>query len=142
MKVSRKSKKVFNDINITPLTDIFLVLLTIMMIMAPLMRQMRADISLPQIISGTEMQQDEARVDINAAGEFFLNDKLIAESDLDAALKEKATTVSVKRLVVQADVNTKSRAVLRVFRAAEEAPFDKVTVVGEVLESQPTQDEN
>ena len=42
----------FNEINITPLTDIFLVLLIIMMVIAPTFQSNDSSIKMPEINSG------------------------------------------------------------------------------------------
>ena len=49
---SNKKSKLFTEINITPLTDIFLVLLIIMMVIAPTFQSMDNSISIPEINSG------------------------------------------------------------------------------------------
>ena len=46
----------FNEINITPLTDIFLVLLIIMMVIAPLLDQQGLNLKVPEVV--TQEQQD------------------------------------------------------------------------------------
>jgi uncharacterized paraquat-inducible protein A len=48
-----KERKTFNDINITPLTDIFLVLLIIMMVIAPSFQSVDNNISMPNINSSS-----------------------------------------------------------------------------------------
>ena len=45
--MSVKRRKEFSDINITPLTDIFLVLLIIMMVVAPLLDQQGLNLVVP-----------------------------------------------------------------------------------------------
>ena len=52
MKLKRRDA--FNEINITPLTDIFLVLLIIMMVVAPLLDQQGLNLLVP---SNVEQQQ-------------------------------------------------------------------------------------
>lgn len=137
---SQRRKKTFGEINITPLTDVFLVLLTIMMLVAPILRQMRADITLPDIVSGTEPGQNEVTVNVTADGKFFVDTVEVQADTLGAVLKDKAGTRLVKRVLVQADRETRSGTVLRVFRAAEEAQYDQVTVVGQVGEAAPEKD--
>ena len=50
-------KKVFSDINITPLTDIFLVLLIIMMVIAPMLDQQGLSLTVPENIESTEIKE-------------------------------------------------------------------------------------
>jgi biopolymer transport protein ExbD/biopolymer transport protein TolR len=129
-----KRKQVFSDINITPLTDIFLVLLTIMIIVAPFVRQMRPDINLPEISSGAEVGKDEITIDVTPDGKYFVNGAEVSPDDLTRILQDTGNRLLVKRLVVQADKETKSGAVLRIFRAAEEAQYAQVTVIGQAAQ--------
>ena len=48
----------FNEINITPLTDIFLVLLIIMMVIAPLLDQQGISLSVPENVEQTKMDKE------------------------------------------------------------------------------------
>ena len=52
MKTNKGKEALFTEINITPLTDIFLVLLIIMMVVAPTFQSMDNDINIPEINSG------------------------------------------------------------------------------------------
>ena len=52
MAFGSKKGKLFTEINITPLTDIFLVLLIIMMVVAPSFQSMDNAITIPEINSG------------------------------------------------------------------------------------------
>ena len=48
----------FNEINITPLTDIFLVLLIIMMVIAPMLDQQGLNLAVPEVVDKQQVQQD------------------------------------------------------------------------------------
>ena len=52
MAIKKGKNAMFTEINITPLTDIFLVLLIIMMVVAPTFQSMDNDINIPEINSG------------------------------------------------------------------------------------------
>lgn len=66
-------KQTFNEINITPLTDIFLVLLIIMMVIAPSFQSVDNNIKIPEITSGTGVEELNATVSVTKAGELYLN---------------------------------------------------------------------
>ena len=70
-------KKIFSEINITPLTDIFLVLLIIMMVVAPTFQSMDNAISIPEINSGVSIEQTNAEVAITKEGLMYINGKEI-----------------------------------------------------------------
>ena len=145
-----KRKQIFNEINITPLTDIFLVLLIIMMVVAPMMHQMRQDIQAPELQSGNPIEQNKLLVEITQDGSVYvmgkpagpegLSDLLQSEFDLLAAKTggksaepAEGEELGEKNLIIRADKATKSGQVLRIFHAARDAGFTKVTVAGEAL---------
>ena len=47
----------FNEINITPLTDIFLVLLIIMMVIAPLLDQQGLNLTVPENVKAENVKE-------------------------------------------------------------------------------------
>lgn len=133
MKTGKKT--LFTEINITPLTDIFLVLLIIMMVVAPMMQQSRADISPPGVSSGTAIKQGLLTVEVTSNGEYFVNGDATPEASLTDTLRAKKTTDESKNstVMIRADKKTRSAAVLSVLAAARDASFDKVTVAGQAL---------
>jgi biopolymer transport protein ExbD len=135
--------QLFSEINITPLTDIFLVLLIIMMVVAPMMQQSRADISPPGVTSGSAVKQGLLTVEVTSKGEFFVNGDPATEATLAQTLlakksknddaKSATTDKNSGTVLIRADKATRSGAVLAVLTAAKEAQFEKVTVAGETL---------
>lgn len=130
-----KQKQLFTEINITPLTDIFLVLLTIMIVVAPFMRQARTDIKLPDVVSGAEVQKDVVTVDVTSDGKYFVDTVEVPVERLSDVLRQKGERFIEKKVMVQADKDAKSGTVLNVFRAAEDAQFSRMTVVGQAANS-------
>ena len=130
---STKRKKVFSDINITPLTDIFLVLLIIMMVVAPTFQQNNADITIPEINSGLTVEEKNATVSITKEGEYFLNGNPVNIENLSSALAELKPKLTKAQVLVKADTSAKSRDIMEVMRAAKEAEYEKLTVAGEPL---------
>ena len=63
-------RKTFNEINITPLTDIFLVLLIIMMVVAPLLDQQGISLSVPENVEAEKIEKEPLilTVYVSAAG--------------------------------------------------------------------------
>ena len=56
-----RNRDTFNEINITPLTDIFLVLLIIMMVIAPMLDQQGLNLTVPENVA-QEQQQKETKI--------------------------------------------------------------------------------
>ena len=83
-------------INITPLTDIFLVLLIIMMVVAPLLEYRGLSASLVSDSASPEDPNDEKKeitmVSIAPDGTFTVEGEAVASTDLPGALGRQATT--------------------------------------------------
>ena len=134
IKVSNSRKKaVFSEINITPLTDIFLVLLIIMMVVAPTFQSNVKDITVPEINSGLTVEEKAATVSITKDGIFYLNGNMIDLEQLPQALIDLKPSLKKAEVLVKADTAAKSRDIMQVMRAAKDAEYEKLTVAGEPL---------
>ena len=51
-----RNRDTFNEINMTPLTDIFLVLLIIMMVIAPMLDQQGLNLTVPENVAQEQQQ--------------------------------------------------------------------------------------
>jgi len=133
MKNSKGKEALFTEINITPLTDIFLVLLIIMMVVAPTFQSNDSSITIPEINSGISIEQKNATVSVTKDGEMFLNGTPVSEGNLSdelAALKEQ---LEKPELVVKADERVKSAKIMEIMNAAQDAEYKKLIVAGEPL---------
>ena len=126
-------KKTFNEINITPLTDIFLVLLIIMMVIAPSFQSIDNNIDMPQINSGLAIEQKNATISITKDSQIFVNGKKIVNNDLESNLMQLINTLEKKEVVVRADKSTKSSEIIKIMKSAQNAGFGKMVVAGEPL---------
>ncbi|HSA07542.1 MAG TPA: biopolymer transporter ExbD [Candidatus Gastranaerophilales bacterium] len=133
MKSSGKNDGIFNEINITPLTDIFLVLLIIMMVIAPMFQAIDQDIALPSINSGLHVDEKEVTVAITKDAKFYVNSAPIQDAQLSDKLRELLDEAKDKKIVVKADAKTKTKEIMKVMRSAQEAGYEKLTVAGEPL---------
>ena len=126
-------KATFSEINITPLTDIFLVLLIIMMVIAPGFQSMDNNITMPEINSGVAIEDKKAIVSITKDGEMYINGEKTNEGDLEEKLVALVNESQEKQVVVRADEKTKSSEILKIMRLAQSAGYEKLTVAGEPL---------
>jgi TonB system transport protein ExbD (group 2) len=101
------------EINITPFTDVVLVLLIIFMIATPFIYQSSMKVQLPQASKSEETSRDII-ISINADGEIFLDDEKV---DLDA-LKDKLTAIVQSKpdtsVIINGDKNVKYDSVIQV----------------------------
>ena len=85
-------RKTFNEINITPLTDIFLVLLIIMMVIAPLLDQQGLNLAVPNLVEVQDEIKDAKLVKVLVSDEnqYFLNDVEIPANEIGKAIAAQA----------------------------------------------------
>jgi len=133
-------KKTFNEINITPLTDIFLVLLIIMMVIAPSFQSVDNNIEMPNINSGVGIEAKNATVSITKDGSFYVNSDKVSPDSLEGKLSNLIGTLEKKEVVVRADKKTKSSEIMKVMKAAQDSGFEKLVVAGEPLNNQEQND--
>ena len=133
LKTSKGKNAMFTEINITPLTDIFLVLLIIMMVVAPTFQSVDNSINIPEINSGISIEQKNATVSVTKEGRFYLNGNVIKDTDLFAELQKLKPSLEKKEVVVKADSHVKNTEIMKIMRAAQEAEYTKLVVAGEPL---------
>ena len=133
MQTNKGKEALFTEINITPLTDIFLVLLIIMMVVAPTFQSMDNDISIPEINSGISIEQKNCTVSVTKEGLLYINGKQITDKDLVNELNTVKPSLEKKEVVVKADEHAKNAVVLKIMDAAQEAGYEKLIVAGEPL---------
>ena len=132
-KTAKGKEALFTEINITPLTDIFLVLLIIMMVIAPTFQSNDSSIKMPEINSGLAVEQKNATISVTKEGQFFVNGTAIQEDDLYNQLVALKPKLEKKEVVVKADESVKSREIMKIMKAAQDAEFEKLVVAGEPL---------
>ena len=130
---SGDNKGIFNVINITPLTDIFLVLLIIMMVIAPSFQSIDTDINIPEINSGVAVEQKNAEISVTKQGKYYINGRPIVAENLVKELTDLKPTLEKAEVVVKADTETKSSEIQKIMKAAQEAEYSKLILAGEPL---------
>lgn len=85
MNGKRRKQKLVAEINITPFTDVILVLLVIFMITTPLIYQTSVKVKLPEAKSGKPIEntrKSPAYITITNEGLVYLNDELVTRKEL------------------------------------------------------------
>ncbi len=131
---SEKQGKIFSEINITPLTDIFLVLLIIMMVVAPSFQSNDTAVDVPVINNGVNIEETKITVSVTKDGAMYLNGAPIEASALtEKLIAAKLPDVENQEVVVKADKNIKSEKIMDIMDAAQNAEYKKLIVAGEPL---------
>ena len=135
-----KMRDSFNEINITPLTDIFLVLLIIMMVVAPTFQSNDTSIKIPEINSGISVESTNATVSVTKEGNMYLNGNPVTEENLSDELIALKDSLEKPELVVKADEKVKSAKIMEIMNAAQDAEYKKLIVAGEPLSKKEQKD--
>lgn len=121
-------KKVFSDINITPLTDIFLVLLIIMMVIAPMLDQQGLSLTVPENIESTEIKEHKTvNVMIDDEDKFFINDAEVPADKLEEVIREQAVA-NPEGVVIQTSDETTNGAMVKVMDSARNVGVTAISV--------------
>ena len=133
MSIKKGKKALFTEINITPLTDIFLVLLIIMMVIAPSFQSIDNSITVPEVNSGTSIEQGKVTVSVTKDGTIYVDGKRTSIGLLSADLESLKGDNETPEVVVKADEKVKSSIILDIMDAAQDAQYKKLIVAGEPL---------
>jgi biopolymer transport protein ExbD len=123
--------EVMNEINMTPLVDVMLVLLIIFMVTIPVMKH-AIDVDLPRASSTPQSTKAEVVVfSVNSQGQYFLNEAALD----DAALAERFRALAAKEpqpeLHIRGDSNVRYERVALALAAAQQAGLRKVAFITE-----------
>src|SRR6476646_3409935 len=121
-----------NEINVTPLIDVMLVLLVIFMVTAPLLTT-GVHVDLPKVKSAPMQADDTKMLVIVTSDEHVYLGKDEITGAIEDRLKTNARLQEEKELFVQADENVKYGAVLRVMAAARAAGVEKLGMITDPL---------
>ena len=126
----RARSPIVAEINITPLMDIFLVLLIIFMVTSAAMVESGAKIALPQV-DETSNQPREITVTVTPNGELFVNSQPVAYDDLEQTLR---TLVSAKPdipVVLEGDREVLFGEAVKILSLAQKAGAATVAIAAE-----------
>jgi biopolymer transport protein ExbD len=120
---------VFADINITPLTDIFLVLLIIFMVTTAVTIESAAHVDLPK--AGVPSTTDKPKgiiVTYNADHQVYLNDKQVTEAELVPQLHDALQNSTDKIVIFQGDPKVILGDMVRILDLAKSAGAESIAI--------------
>ena len=121
-----------SDINVTPLVDVMLVLLIIMMIVTPMLQQ-GVSVRLPEATNyAAKPQSDEQTViAIGADKSFYLNAKPVREQELATRVNELLESKKEKIVLIRADQEVEYGAVMAAMDQLRQAGIEDIGLVTE-----------
>lgn len=119
------------EINITPLTDIFLVLLIIFMISSSAMLEGGMNVKLPTAKSSSLTKNATGNplyVTINKDGQILVDKQVAEENSLTEAIKAALAPLSEKTVIIRGDESIFLGKAVRIMDAARDAGAEKIAI--------------
>src|SRR5580700_5128587 len=130
---AKQEDEVMAEINITPFTDVLLVLLIIFMILAALITPPGFQKELPNHTNPTSANKDDPKktieVDVNDKGVIFLDGERTAESDIYNAMARVESRRGKLHVSIVADAKAPYGLIIRILDAAKQVNLDDVGFV-------------
>jgi len=120
-----------NEINMTPLIDVMLVLLIIFIITLPVVTH-KVQVDLPQANNQeTKSKPNVITLTIDKEGKTFWNDTLILENDLDGKLMAAAQEKPQPDIHIRGDKEVQYQFMIKTMASAQRAGLSKLGFVTE-----------
>jgi biopolymer transport protein ExbD len=120
-----------NEINMTPMVDIMLVLLIIFIITVPVMKH-AVNIDLPHATNQAEnIKPETVRLSVDAQGAYFINEAPVLDADLPTQLQLAAAQNPQPDMHIRADKNVRYERVAQAMAAAQQAGLRKIGFITE-----------
>ena len=125
------SDEVMNEINMTPLVDVMLVLLIIFIITVPVM-QHAVSIDLPRISNQPEtVKPENIRLSVDAGGAYYWNDAPISDVELQLRLQVASAITPQPELHIRGDKAVRYERVALAMANAQKAGLRKIGCIPE-----------
>jgi biopolymer transport protein ExbD len=118
------------EINITPLTDIFLVLLIIFMITSSAMIESGGKVNLPKAVA-TQSETRGTTVTLTPKNEIYVNQKRVNEESLEPALRAALDGSADKTVILRGDREVLLGQTVKVMSIIKRAGASEIAIAAE-----------
>jgi biopolymer transport protein ExbD len=123
--------EVMNEINMTPLVDVMLVLLIIFIITVPVMKH-AVNVDLPRASNQREeVKPETVRLSVQADGTYYWNASRVTDEALPALLQAEGQKNPQPDLHIRGDKDARYERVAQVMAAAQQAGIKKIGFITE-----------
>ena len=118
------------DINVTPLVDVMLVLLIIMMLIAPMLQQ-GVVLQLPKADNTSDKPetQDQTVLHIDGQGKFYVNSLEVHPNDVVARIQGALEDKTEKIVYIKGDANASYGSIMKVMDDLREVQIENVGLI-------------
>lgn len=125
---SEGQEGIFAEINVTPLTDIFLVLLIIFMVTTTAVHEQGKNIDLPSAEVSEETTPDGVTVEIDALGVLKVNGVEAPNAELAVRLEEALSAAEDKVVVLRGDQRVLLGQAVNILDLAQQAGAEGIAI--------------
>jgi len=120
------------DINVTPLVDVMLVLLIIMMLIAPMLQQ-GVSVKLPQASNTADKPetQDQTVVAVTSDRRLYLNGVPVQEGELQSKIQTLMETKKEKIVLIKGDEEAPYSSIMNAMDRLREANIENIGLITE-----------
>jgi biopolymer transport protein ExbD len=127
-----EEESIVAEINITPLTDIFLVLLIIFMISSSAMMESGLNVKLPTA-KGVSVAPDTKEgkptyVTVGANGQVSINERVVLDNDIQTELQKIISAGTEKTVIIRGDESIVLGKAVKIMEAARNAGAEKIAL--------------
>jgi biopolymer transport protein ExbD len=128
---SKRRYRMMSEINITPLTDVMLVLLVVFMVTTPLIMKASIDIKLPEAHAKSTVPSQTIEIFLTADREIYIDQKRITEAALVGELKMAFGKSGDSQVVISADQRVDYGHAVRILDLARQAGAAKLMLTAQ-----------
>lgn len=126
--MSSRNKDLFNEINITPLTDIFLVLLIIMMVIAPLLDQQGLNLTVPEMVEQTSTKEAKTlNIEVTNNDQYIFDGEEVPTDSLAQLIKDRIQSLP-DGLLIEAGPDATHGAVVKLMDIARNSGITSISM--------------
>jgi biopolymer transport protein ExbD len=125
------SDEVMNEINMTPLVDVMLVLLIIFIITVPVMKH-AVNVDLPRATNQAQDTKPQTiQLSVDAQGSYYWNEAKVDDARLPELLQAEAAKEPLPDLHIRGDKEVRYERVAQAMAAAQQAGVKKIGFITE-----------
>ena len=124
-----RNRDTFNEINITPLTDIFLVLLIIMMVIAPMLDQQGLNLTVPENVAQEQVQKETKimTVMVDSGDKYYIEGQEVPADELESTITAQAKNYP-DGVLIKTDADSTHGAMVKVMDSARNSGITSISV--------------
>ena len=126
-----ESPAVMSEINVTPLTDMALVLLIIFMVTTPLILQGGIKVKLPSAETADTREEASVTVTLTIDNKLYVDDKFVEPDNLFKALSDKVKDMKNPIVIINADQGVSHGQVVKLLDTAKKAGIVRLGIAAE-----------